>query len=121
MNAQSSWTSHNIPTGVLGAVLTASREAELTERRSADRFPFFVQMTLAPTEPDESNVFAYSRDISVCGLGLLHTVPLPIGSVYEVAAVESRFPLRQFAEVLWCRSAGHGWYLSGWRFMKSDE
>lgn len=122
MNALLAWTPHSISPESLECVLTASREGEhILERRTAERFPFFVQMNLAPADASEPHVFAYSRELSTDGLGLLHTVPLPTGAVYEIAAADPRFPFRQHAEVIWSRYAGQGWYLSGWHFVSAAD
>lgn len=116
MNALDSWVSQSISPIVLESVLTASREAA-ADRRSAECHPFFAQVMLVSVDHRAMRLSAYSREISVGGIGLLHVMPLKAGAIYEVRTEDSEFTFRQQAEAVWCRSAGHGWYLSGWRFV----
>lgn len=121
MTTQIKWTNERLSPVVLESVLTASRESHFAERRTEERYPFFSQVMLEPFERTERKLSAYSREISAGGIGLLHVMPLELGNIYQVIVDESLFPFRRFAEVLWCRSAGHGWFLSGWRFVTPAE
>lgn len=86
-------------------------------RREDRRYPFFTPVTLHATVAARKPSYAFSRDLSEYGIGLLHHVPLEPGTVYDIEFGYRNERLEARAEVLWCTEAGEGWYLSGCRFL----
>jgi hypothetical protein len=84
------------------------------DRRGEVRYPFFRPVTLSV---DGRRHAAFSREISAIGVGLLHNLELPPGEV-EVSLPSKRgHTVRMRTRILWCRSCGEGWYISGGRFV----
>lgn len=102
-------------------VLTATRGGELTERRSTPRHPCFAPVSLTPSGDPRQRLSAFSRDVSRDGVGLLHVMPLTRGEIFTVVLQHPGGELRQHAQVMWCRPAGEGWYLTGLRFVKASN
>jgi hypothetical protein len=93
------------------------REAErsgVTERRSAERSPFFApaQIELA----DGQCRAAFTRDVSTPGIGLVHRQSIEPGEITLRFAVPDGM-LTQRTRIIWCREVGDGWYASGGRFV----
>ena len=85
----------------------------VAERRSAERTPFFGP---AKIEVENHTHPAFTRDVSLPGIGLLHRLPIEPGEI----TVHIPFPdgtLSQRTLILWCRDVGDGWYASGGRFL----
>jgi hypothetical protein len=117
MTAAIAWTAEKLSQYRLEALLASTREVEDAERRSDVRHSFFAPVTLAGCEEPSRSWSAFSREISASGIGLLHNMPLPKGRVYELTIGRDGTGCSCTAEVVWCRPAGEGWYLSGWRFV----
>lgn len=100
-------------------VLTASRGGEGVERRSTPRHPCFAPVGLTPCGNARQRLSAFSRDVSRDGVGLLHVMPIERGEIYALVLQHPAGELRQQAQVMWCRPAGEGWYVSGLRFVKA--
>ena len=100
-------------------LLLKENESELLkERRSTDRKPFVRPVVIATGRNHEKLVDAFSRDISLIGIGLVSPSNLPPGTL-AVLTIHSlgRQVVRVTAEVRWCQAYGDGWFLSGWSFM----
>jgi hypothetical protein len=90
------------------------------ERRNAERKPYFRPVSLAVLEGGEwRNFSCFSRDISPCGIGLLHNMPLERGEVELTIQMESAEDVRLKGEIMWCRPCGEGWFTSGARFLSA--
>ena len=93
-------------------------ESHTGERRSAVRKPYFRPVSLAVQQGDQRRSFScFSRDISPHGVGLLHNMPLEPGEVALTIQTESGEGVRLSSEIVWCRSCGEGWFISGARFL----
>jgi hypothetical protein len=101
----------------LQEILASAREGEAAERRTDRRFPFFAPVTLRPAAAIDRPQTAYARELSQGGIGLLHVVPFDVGQVFQIAIQHEAFNWRKRVEVVWCKPAGDGWYLSGCRFI----
>lgn len=75
--------------------------------RSEKRFPFFRPVSV---QVDGQSFSAFSRNISPSGIGLIHSMELPLKDVVIVFD-----GLRQGlqARIVGCESFGEGWYISG--------
>jgi hypothetical protein len=60
---------------------------------------------------------AFTREISVSSIGLLHNMELPLKEV-EIIVAGKQQVLRACIER--CESCGEGWYLSGGTFVGTD-
>lgn len=101
----------------LESLLAATRSDKGAERRVDPRYPFFTSVTLHPLAASERTISAFSREISRGGLGLLHAGPISLAETYEVEIRIQQIKFRRQARVIWCRSAGDGWFLSGCQFV----
>lgn len=103
---------------VLERLLTSSRPAEGVERRACPRYPFFAPVGMRKLSEPLTRMSAFTREISESGVGLLHYVALEAGAVYRFTCDHEGTTIDMLAQVVWCRPAGEGWYLSGCRFVQ---
>jgi hypothetical protein len=101
----------------LHTILNSARDGEAAERRVDRRFPFFAPVTLRPAAAIDRPQTAYARELSQGGIGLLHIVPFDVGQVFQITIQDEAFNWRKRCEVVWCKPAGDGWFLSGCRFV----
>ena len=101
----------------LHTLLFTTRSDDGCDTRATGRFAFFTPVTLQRVNEPASNLSAFTRDLSRGGVGLLHNYPIERGLVSEVLFRSRDVDIRKPAEAAWCRPAGEGWYLSGWRFL----
>lgn len=83
------------------------------ERRQEPRHPFFRRATIVRESSPGTRLSAFTREVSLGGIGLLHDYPLPQETVRVIVSGESK-PLT--VEIRWCQSCGDGWFISGGRF-----
>ena len=83
------------------------------DRRSERRFPFFRTVSV---QVDGQSFSAFSRDISASGIGLMHTMELPLRDV--VIIIDGHRQGLQ-ARVVRCESFGEGWYISGCKIVSA--
>ncbi len=84
-------------------------------KREHTRYPFFRAVTVNIGVPHETEIFAFSRDISPNGIGLLHRVNLPSQQLnLTIQTIGGTFVTFQ-AELAWTKPYGNGWHLSGMR------
>ena len=77
------------------------------DRRSEKRYPFFRP---ASVQLDDHNFSAFTREIGASGMGLLHSMKLPLEEVViKIAGRPEQLCLR----IERCESIGEGWYISG--------
>lgn len=88
------------------------------ERRSEPRQPFFRTIQLAFVRDPTRRFTCFSRDISTSGIGLLHYMELPLGTVVLTIPTETSGPVRFLAEMVWSHPCGDGWHMSGARFLE---
>jgi hypothetical protein len=98
-------------------LLGATQSADFTERRSEVRHPFFAPVSLRSTTQPDRLLSTFSREISHGGIGLLHNMPIERGTTAEACITVGDVKTSKIAEAMWCKPAGEGWYLSGWRFV----
>jgi len=86
-------------------------------RRETDRHPFFRPVSVTPDNEKGNNYSAFSRDISLGGIGLLHNMPLDTVEATLTITGNSPEPHKIRAKIQWCQPAGEGWYISGVEFL----
>lgn len=94
----------------------------LTERRSAQRFPYPQLLYLTPVGddslPNGEPIAVIGKDLSETGLGFYHVKPLPFRRM--IASLQ--LPHSQWAGILvdvkWTCFTRFGWYNSGGRFLR---
>ena len=84
------------------------------DRRSEPRYPFFRPVWV---RVDGQSFSAFTREISVSSIGLLHNMELPLQEV-EISVAGKQQVLRACIER--CEACGEGWYLSGGTFVGID-
>ncbi|HVA46245.1 MAG TPA: hypothetical protein VNH11_07720 [Pirellulales bacterium] len=97
----------------LSALMAEARADDQHDRRGAARYPFFRRVWIEDVDAGQRDCVAFTREISMASVGLLHNVPLVPGWVTVAVPRPQAEPLRLAAEILWCRPCGEGWYLSG--------
>jgi PilZ domain len=90
----------------------AAKEA-WQDRRAEFRFAFFRPVSL---EMNGKTYAAFSRDISLSAIGLIHNMELPLGKVEITVPTESGRTVKLKARIERCESCGPGWYISGGEF-----
>lgn len=88
------------------------------ERRQKQRHPFFRPVTITIGGDGESQIPAFSRDISLEGIGLLHDSPLDARMVTVRIPTGTGRPADIQAEIKWCVPGGQGWFVSGGLFKR---
>jgi hypothetical protein len=103
------------PEQAIPQLVADAEEFEKRERRTDTRYPFFRQV-LIHLDGDK-RYSAYARNISQTGIGLMHTVDLPLCDVeLTIVAGPDRF-LKLRARVERCESCSYGIYFSGLSFL----
>ena len=97
-------------------VLEAS-STELSDRRAEARYPFFHPVTIMPSDDPQKSFSAFSREISLSGIGLLHNMPIERGDVTLAVRRSDDLYATLRVSIVWCQSCGEGWYLSGGYFI----
>jgi hypothetical protein len=105
----------NLTTEELQTLLAAAQGN--SDRRVDPRHALFTTVSLRPVSAPATVVSAFSREISVSGIGLLHASPLVAGETYEIDIRIEEVRVRKAARAVWCRPVGDGWFLSGCRFV----
>lgn len=105
----------NLTEQELEALLEAARSN--SDRRVDIRHAFFTAVTLRSVTAPSLLISAFSREISVSGIGLLHGAPIVVGANYEIDIRIEDFRVHKTARVIWCRNVGDGWFVSGCRFL----
>ena len=86
--------------------------------RQMFRHPYFTPVELETNDSQDKDISIFTRDISLSGIGLFHNQPLSECKV-RIHAQNVETPLS--ANVKWCQSCGHGWYISGAEFDRESE
>lgn len=100
------------------AIQSMIRDAVRTdhERRAEKRHAFVYPVSIH--RPNESPEFGFSRDLSLTGLGLIHSRPWEARTIADLEIhAPSEKSVAFKSEVRWSREYGDGWYLIGWRFI----
>ena len=105
----------------INRLLDRSRGAKGLDRRGTARSPFFGPVTISLDGEAIPRFSAYARDISPLGIGLLHIMPLEPGQVIVALRRANGEFLSLRTQIIWCESAGEGWYTSGGRFLDLFE
>ena len=77
------------------------------DRRSDKRYPFFRPVSV---QVDGHIFSAFTREVCAVGIGLLHSMELPLK---EVAIKITGQPQQLRLQIERCESIGEGWYISG--------
>ena len=98
----------------LHALIRHAKASHESEQRAEPRYPFFQPITISR---GSENISALSKDISLTGIGVLHSVPLPEGRLVVGIPCEFGNVLHLLGEVVWSKTFGGGWHLSGIQFI----
>ncbi len=102
-------------------LLDRSRGTEGLDPRALVRWPFFGPVTISVGGEEVPRFSAFARDLSPLGIGLLHIMPLEPGQMIVTLQGAKGEPLSLRTQIIWCQSAGEGWYTSGGRFLDVFE
>ncbi len=93
--------------GLMGELLVLAEAEFKNDRRSEVRFPFFRPVSV---QVDNHSFSAFTREICESGMGLLHSMELPLE---EVVITIAERPQQLRLQIEQCESIGEGWYISG--------
>jgi len=105
----------NLTDEELEALLAAARGS--ADRRVDPRHAFFTAVTLRAALDRETVISAFSREISRCGIGLLHLAPIFRDQTYELDMRILEVSVRRSLRPIWCRPIGDTWFVRGCRFV----
>lgn len=96
------------------------------ERRIEHRYDFVQTIRLIPLndlteEPEGPAIFVETRELSVNGVGILHSQPLPYKKVALTLSLPCGSRVTIVTKLLWCRFSKEGRYASGGQFLRWME
>lgn len=99
-------------------LLKEDSDYDRNENRSAHRESLVRAVTVQMRRPIESELHAFSRNISGAGIGLITNDQIPDGAtaILTIEPLKER-PSQILAECRWCKPYGKNWFISGWLFM----
>lgn len=94
----------------------------MSERRDATRKPITRRVLVHSNRQTGQNHFAFSRDISNQGVGLVSQEPTEVGVItkLEIDRLNGR-PSIVVAECRWCDEFAKGWFVTGWNFKRLER
>ena len=98
----------------MGELLMLAEAEFKNDRRSEMRFPFFRPVSV---QVDDHSFSAFTREICNSGMGLLHSMELPLQEV--VIKIADR-PQQLRLQIEQCESIGEGWYISGGKLVDKN-
>lgn len=98
-------------------LLDEAKQEAVEERRAHARHPFFRLVSISPNGDPSQRFSAFTRELSFSGVGLLHCMPVESGEVLVTIPSKQGNSVQLRTRILWCRSCGEGWYLSGGQFI----
>src|SRR5487761_1259469 len=96
----------------LREMMAEARADDQFDRRGAARYPFFRQARLEDADSRPCDCVAFTRELSMVSLGLLHNISLAPGWVTVLIPRRQGGLLPLAPEIPWCRPCGEGWHLS---------
>jgi hypothetical protein len=102
------------PKQAIPRLVAAAKEFAERERRSDPRFPFFRHASI---QLDGQCHSAYTCNVSDSGIGLMHTMDLPLCEVELCIMTELDHFLTFRARVVRCEPCSSGLYVSGLTFI----
>lgn len=104
-------------------LLKENQSELLSERRSVERKPFVRPVTIRAGRDRDLVAFAFSRDISPVGIGLISQVSWKERTLarIEVLSTERSECYAVVAEVRWTKAFGDNWFYTGWKFVDEEE
>jgi len=103
---------------LLDAIDLLLNEAKISEERRAElRVPFFRPVAMSVGAPEGQRISAFTRDLSLFGIGLVHNVLIEPQDVLVRVPLGNGGAIHLRVRIKWCDACGEGWYLSGGRFL----
>lgn len=99
------------------SLITEDYNFDRQENRSAHR-ERLVRPVQVELRADERTIPAFSRNISVNGIGIISAEAMLEKStaILEIGGIKN-MPVKILAECRWSRGYGENWYISGWQFI----
>ena len=97
-------------------MLTADANFDRNENRSVHRQHLVRHIRLQIRQPEQL-IEAFSRNISVVGIGIITDQVITVGTTGEMEIGRLKGPaVKIIVESRWCRNYGENWFFSGWQF-----
>lgn len=101
---------------VIERLISESQRAKFVERRTETRHPHTRPVRIFLSDDDV--ISAFSKNLSTHGIGIVADRELPAGTIATLSIhCTSGPPVDLRCEVRWCDNFGHGWWLTGWKFL----
>jgi len=102
---------------LMEAMETLLNEAAVQcDRREEARLAFFRKV-MVETQSGE-HIQGFCRDLSILGVGLLHTQPVPVEQVRLIVPIEGKDPLALSVDLKWCSAVEQDLFTSGGRLLR---
>jgi hypothetical protein len=100
-------------------LLTKEDVRAVDQRRSSHRIPLVRPVTVKLNGNNERSLIAFSKNISPQGIGLIFEDALPEGTIatLTIHRLKDRY-VHIRSELRWSDPFGHGWFLTGWKFLR---
>lgn len=102
------------PQKTIDQLLVQAQSEAQKDPRSGVRFPFFRVVSI---EVDGRRYSAFSRDVCVSSIGLLHNMELPRGEIEVTIPITVDNKCKMRVRIERCEPCGEGWYISGGKFV----
>lgn len=96
--------------------LVKEASAYLNEKRAEDRYPYFCPVTIDILELRDTSFEGFCRDISLDGMGVICTAPMPDTKVRLHLVDKFGHLISIIGEVVRTEYCGKGWYSTGIKF-----
>ena len=105
------------PGKVVEGLLREDSLYDREENRSAHR-EHLVRGVLVEIRDPAKELYAFSRNVSVSGIGLIteESIPERRTAMLTIERLDGT-SVKVLAESRWCKSYGKNWFISGWQFL----
>ena len=103
---------------VIQRLVGEAKKTTEKDRRARERYPFFKPVAI---HLDGRCYSAFSRDISVSAVGLLHHMSLPAREVEISIPIDAMRTTKLRIRVGACEPCGAGWFLSYGEFVENPD
>jgi hypothetical protein len=103
---------------IIERLVGEARKTAEQDRRASERHPFFKPVAI---HLDGRCYSAFSRDISVSAIGLLHHMSLPAREVEISIPIDATRATKLRIRVGACEPCGAGWFISYGEFVATSD
>lgn len=106
-------------TTAVNALLQEEYQAERLEQRTSERHGFNRPVAIR-VENGRCAISGFTKNISEEGIGIVLDTMLPEGTIANLRVHTLSDDVVCFpAKLVWIAAFGHGWFISGWKFIEA--